>query len=223
MNTIHCRIKLNDHADVAGKDITPAEVIVLRHLHDKHAGGCCIKKPRQGSRALMRDVDGKTRARTSIEEYQRLRVKYPQRSAPDKPNSSFLDDLFPGVRTGAAKLPERFEDLAPEFALKEEIAPARERFVRTPDTFKETPVSEEEAQAEAVPVEVKQIHTGEAGNAPQEDLASKTVAELKEIAADYGLEIPKQCNKAKLLEMISGAEAGKPSPSPETEGELQPT
>lgn len=209
MNTIHCRIKLNDHADVAGRDVTPAEVIVLRHLHDRHVGGCCIKSPREGSRALMRSPSGEVRARNSMEEYQRLRKKYPMRAAPDKPNSSFLDELFPGVATGAVRLPEKFEDLPRQFALPEEILPPKPRFIRTPDVAVDEPVTEEEMSERSDPGAPPLPETPPPG--PGEDLTAKTLAELKEIAEDYGIEVPKSVTKAALLNLVAAAEKQKPA------------
>lgn len=151
MNQINCRVKLNDHHIGLVENVTPAEVIVLRHIHDLGAGGNCIVQAVRAGAALM-SIPGANgepttiRGRSSAEEYARLRKKYPARSSPDKPNSTFLDDLFPGVKTGAQELPTSFEALPPELRPCE-IKAAPAKFVRTLDATEPMPVNEEEAAA----------------------------------------------------------------------------
>lgn len=162
MNTINCRIKLNDHADVAGVSITPAEVIILRKLHDHHAGGNCIIAPVAAGKAMVfvppAEEGGKAevRERTDAEEYMRLRKKYPQRESPDKPNSSFIDPLFPGISTGTGRLPASFNELPPQYAIGA-IGLAVEPMVRTQD--KSEPVAVSEAQAAELMAEATKVET----------------------------------------------------------------
>ena len=167
MNLINCRVKLNDYHIGSVDSVTPAEVVVLRHLHDRHAGGNCIVEANKAGKALMHvpGEDGKPssiRERTSEEEYARLRGKYQGWSAPDKPGTSFLDDLFPGVRTGANKLPSSFESLPAAIGLAVEIKEARKPIVRTMDSTAPQPVNEEEAarimaQPAAAPVAITTV------------------------------------------------------------------
>lgn len=46
MNTIKCRIRVNEYQDVSGNDVTPAEVLLLRHLHDPTAAREAKKAPK---------------------------------------------------------------------------------------------------------------------------------------------------------------------------------
>lgn len=171
MNLINCRVKLNDYHIGSVDSVTPAEVVVLRHLHDRHAGGNCIVEANKAGKALMHvpGEDGKPdsireriRERTSEEEYARLRQKYQGWSAPDKPGTSFLDDLFPGVRTGANKLPSSFESLPAAIGLAVEVKEARKVIVRTMESTAPKPVNEEEAallmaQPKAAPVAITTV------------------------------------------------------------------
>lgn len=207
MNTINCRIKLNDHADVAGRNITPAEVIVLRTLHDVHAGGNCILNPVAAGKALsyvpaVGDKPAQTRDRTDIEEYNRLRAKYPKREAPDKPNSSFLDPLFPGVKTGTGKLPRTFDELPENYAIGE-IGVAVETPIRTQEKSEVVPVSE--ADAAKLMQEDAQKPEGEAAKPtglPRAELEKKTKAELLAIADDYSAPVTEDDKKDVIIEAI---------------------
>jgi hypothetical protein len=162
MNLINCRVKLNDYHVGSVDNVTPAEVVVLRHLHDRHAGGNCIVEANKAGKALMHvpGEDGQPstiRDRTSQEEYNRLRAKYQGWSAPDKPGTSFLDDLFPGVKTGAQALPTSFEALPPAIGLAVEVKEAKKPVIRTQALNEPQPVNETEAAAIlAQPVEIKQ-------------------------------------------------------------------
>lgn len=214
MNTINCRIKLNDHGDVAGIGVTPAEAVVLRFLHDKHAGGNCILNPESAGKAVVfvpgeDETPASVRDRSDLEEYNRLRKKYPRRQSADKPNSSFLDDLFPGVATGGARLPQKFSDLPANYSVGE-IKPARTKLVRTKDVS--LPVAATEEQAAAMLAEANKAASATDGSQEQpeaaepmgvkEDFAGKTKAQLLEIAGDYGLTVDPAATKAQLLEQL---------------------
>jgi len=216
MNTINCRIKLNDHADVAGKNVTPAEIIVLRTLHDSHAGGCCILNPVAAGKALTfaPGEPGKpaaVRERTDAEEYMRLRKKYPMREAPDKPNSSFLDPLFPGVKTGTGKLPRSFDELPENYAVGAIGVPVTVP-IKTQDKAEAVPVNEDDA--ERLLAESKSQTGGAAGNqngtdgdpktgAPtREELEKRTKDELLGLADDYQAEVNEGMKKAEIIDAI---------------------
>ena len=178
MNLINARVKINDHHIGLVENVTPAEVIVLRHLHDKAAGGNCITEARKAGKALMHipadgDKPATIRERSSDEEYQRLKAKYRAWSAPDKPGSSFLDDLFPGVKTGAQSLPTSFEQLPPALGLAVEILEAKKPFVRTLDTNKPEPINEAEA------VKITLAAEKEAAQAPAEEVPPGTPEDVE--------------------------------------------
>lgn len=138
MNTINCRIKVNDFQDVAGREVTPAEVILLRTLHDKQAGGCCIKLAvpagvamteigRKRVKKKMTDSDGneieidtsepKLRERTDEEEIARLRQKYQARAKSGAPGSHICDDIFGGSGV-VPRLPQTFAELPKNFRIE---------------------------------------------------------------------------------------------------------
>lgn len=149
MNLINCRVKMNDHHVGLIEGVTPAEVVVLRKMFDAAAGGHCIVEARKAGKALMSvpGEDGKPptiRGRSSQEEYARLKRKYPAWSAPDKPGTSLIDDLFPGINTGAVELPATFEAL-PEKVGPGTILEAKPAFLRTLDASAPEPVNEEQA------------------------------------------------------------------------------
>lgn len=150
MNLINCRVKINDYHTGLVENVTPAEVIVLRHLHDAAAGGNCITEARKAGAALMHvpGLDGARpviRPRTTEEEYARLRSKYKGMSASGKPGTTFLDDLFPGVALGTQDLPATFEALPKARGLAVEILEAKPPFIRTIEQTGPEPVNEAEA------------------------------------------------------------------------------
>ena len=162
MNLIHCRVKINDYHTGLVENVTPAEVIVLRHLHDASAGGNCIVEARKAGKALMHvpGQDGarpQIRERTTEEEYARLRGKYKGLGASGKNGTTFLDDLFPGVSLGTQQLPASFEALPAARGLAVAILEAKPPFVRTIEQTGPEPVNEAEAakiMAEADKAEV---------------------------------------------------------------------
>lgn len=218
MNTINCRIKTNDFSDTAGVGVTPAEVILLRTVHDKHAGGCCILKARPAGIAMTQvgqkpkvikteDTDGnpiemKTtepteRPRTDAEEIARLRAKYQVRAKSGAPNSHICDDLFGG--TGVVnRLPQTFAELPDQFkkGLIIEIPRPEATNVALLDGEAATP-SPEEPPAAPAPAPV----TAPTSN-PRDELLAKTKGELVEIATSYGVEDFAKFNKAELVEAI---------------------
>ena len=211
MNTINCRIKINDHHDVSGRSVTPAEVVVLYFLHHNHAGGHPIKRPTKSGEALMVTPEGKVRPRTDLEEYDRLRRYYKQRSSPDKPNSSFLDDLFPGVATGSAKLPQSFDQLPEPYKLKDPIGEEEETFVRTKDFVTAEPITAEAAKAlekkaepEAFPLE-QTADKGPGEKAPaiaEADISTLTKAQLLDLAEDYQIKVSSGDTKEAIIKTI---------------------
>ncbi len=229
MNTINCRIKLNDHADVAGMNITPAEVIVLRTLHDAHAGGCCILNPVAAGKAMTfapaePGKEAELRERTDTEEYLRLRKKYPQREAPDKPNSSFLDPLFPGVKTGTGKLPRAFDELPENYAIGAIGVPVVVQ-TKTQDKAESVPVSE--AEGKRLLEEAKTKPEGEGSEAAggsdggpkvvapkREELEKLTKDELLGLADDHKAEVNETMKKAEIIDAILAKFA---PPAPVTE------
>ncbi len=214
MNTINCRIKINDHHDVSGRSVTPAEVVVLYFLHHNHAGGHPVKRPTKSGEALMVTPEGKVRPRTDLEEYDRLRRYYKQRSSPDKPNSSFLDDLFPGVATGSAKLPQSFDQLPEPYKLKDPIGEEEEPFVRTKDFVTAEPITAEAAKALEKKAEepktnpVTNSTPGEKapGETPpaiaEADISTLTKAQLLDLAEDYQIKVSSGDTKEAIIKTI---------------------
>ena len=135
MNTINCRIVQNEYQDIPGENVTPAEAVIIRHIHDKgaanesktaapeqkgafwkvlrHVTACTVAQ----QMVLKTKTDPKTkeqidvetyRPRTDAEELQRLRAKYNVRAKGGAPGTHILDDLFPG---DSPKLPETVEEI----------------------------------------------------------------------------------------------------------------
>lgn len=221
MNTINCRIKVNDHHDLSGRSVTPAEVVVLYFLHHNHAGGHPIRKPTQSGPALMVTPEGKVRERTDLEEYERLRSYYKMRSSPDKPNSSFLDDLFPGVATGGARLPQTFDQLPEPYKLKEPIGAEEEPVMRTKDFVTAEPITAAAAKAlDAAknPVNnVTETVTGEGEKSPEPsdpgagirevDITTLTKAQLLDLADDYQIKVSGGDTKEAIIKAIQAGMA----------------
>ena len=124
MKTIHCRILQNEYQDVPGRDVTPAEALILRYIHDPGAAtqakaaaneaekGNCWKflrnvKPGGVAQTVIDEDSGKTRKRTNAEEAGRLRRKYLMRGKGGQ-GTHILDDIFPGENPD---LPETFEEI----------------------------------------------------------------------------------------------------------------
>lgn len=126
MNTIKCRIKLNEYQDVAGVGITPAEAVLLRTLHapadamlakgtsDKEESLALwkfITNPVGTGKAMTEtpdpeDPDKTVKTdRTNAEECARLRMKYPVRAKSGGHGTHILDDLYPGL---SPELPQTF-------------------------------------------------------------------------------------------------------------------
>lgn len=221
MNTINCRIKTNDFSDTAGIGVTPAEVILLRTVHDKHAGGCCILKARPAGIAMTQvgqkpkvlkvdDTDGnpiemKTtepteRPRTDAEEISRLRAKYQVRAKSGAPNSHICDDLFGGSGV-VTRLPQTFAELPDQFkkGLIIEIPRPEATNVALLDGDSADPTTDGETEGgkQADP-DLQKPNTAN----PREELLAKTKGELVEIATSYGVEDFAKMNKAELIEAI---------------------
>lgn len=201
MNTIKCRIKINDYQDIAGEGVTPAEVILLRTIHDPHAGGNCIKNAvpagialtvtaRKPGKKVMKDTEGNeievssveetTRERTDAEELQRLRLKYQVRARSGAPGTHICDDLFGGAGV-VPNLPKTFAELPPRFAVEIAAPPAADK-PKEPD-----------------PATV----TTPPGN-PRADLEKETKDGLLEIAEKYGIPPTESAGmkKAELVDAI---------------------
>ena len=224
MNTINCRIKTNDFSDSPGVGVTPAEVILLRTVHDKHAGGCCILKARPAGVAMTQvgvkpgtvtqtdtggvEVTMKTtvpteRERTDAEEIARLRAKYQVRAKSGAPGTHICDELFGGTGL-AVRLPQTFAELPEKFkqGLVIEIPRPQESNAALLDGVQEqapaagTPAEPTPIAAAEAPVETKP--TG----SPREELLTKTKGQLVEIAEGYQVANVGKLNKAELIEAI---------------------
>lgn len=206
MNTINCRIKINDFQDIAGDGVTPAEVILARSIHDNHAGGCCIKNAMPAGKAMtrvggklvtkiMQDAEGneievkvdepKLRYRTDDEELTRLKQKYQVRAKSGAPGTHLCDDLFGGPGT-AIRLPQTFAEL--------------------PAKFKITVIQPQAAPADLDPQEPTPPpgvpESGTAGGdakpaGPRSELEKKTKDELVAIAESYGIPLKEAAEKKK--------------------------
>lgn len=129
MNTINCRIQVNEYQDIPGIGITPAEAIVLRQIHDPSAANFSktaspeeaanfwkfLKNVKAGDVAMTQiGDDGEDEAkpvyrkRTNAEEVARLRSKYLMRAKSGAQGSHIMDDIFPGQNP---QLPETFEEI----------------------------------------------------------------------------------------------------------------
>lgn len=145
MNTINCRIKVNEYQDIAGKDITPAEAIVLRVIHDPSAANFAKTAPANEQNNFWKFLsnvkpggvaqtqvgdDGEEEAkpvyrkRTFAEEVSRLRSKYLMRAKSGAQGSHILDDIFPGQNPA---LPETFEEIGLTVEAPEEKAESGKR------------------------------------------------------------------------------------------------
>jgi hypothetical protein len=214
MNTIKCRIKTNDFSDAPGVGVTPAEVILLRTVHDKHAGGCCIKlaqpsgvamtetgvKPKiikttdgSGNEVEMKTTEPVLRERTDAEEIVRLRAKYQVRAKSGAAGTHICDDLFGGsgvvpiLPKTFAELPERYRQ-----GLKIEVKPVEAVSVAALDGVTEQTPSPEVIAASAAP----------SPTSPRDELLAKTKGELVTIATEYKVENVGKLNKAELIEAI---------------------
>lgn len=150
MNTINCRIKQNEHHDVAGVNITPAEAVLLRQIHDPsavtHGKNAPVEDQHKFWKAIINPVAAgeattpiyngageatKSRARTDADELSRLRMKYNVRAKSGAHGSHIVDDLWPGLNP---KLPETFEEIGLRVAAPEEApAKAPKRFDPEPE------------------------------------------------------------------------------------------
>jgi hypothetical protein len=118
MNTINCRLKLNEYHSGPGKNITPAEALILRALHDP-AGAMSgswfmfqnpvpsgvAKTARPNPDYELPDI---LTDRTDAEEYSRLRKKYNVRAKSKAPGSHILEDMFPGINP---RMPQTFSEI----------------------------------------------------------------------------------------------------------------
>ena len=122
MNTVNCRIKVNEYSTVECQGLTPAEALVVQTIHNKNAGGCCIQSAvpagEAGENEYKMDRGVKVvagwRPRTDEEELARLRGKYKERAKSGAYGSHICDDLF-GVPGTAVRLPQTFRELPPAF------------------------------------------------------------------------------------------------------------
>lgn len=201
MNTINCRIKINDFQDIPGVDVTPAEVILLRSIHDVHAGGNCIKNAvaagvaqtvigRKPAKKIMVDGEGneievtvsdeKTRERTDAEEIARLRQKYQVRARSGAPGTHLCDDLFGGAGV-VPNLPKTFAELPDRFRVDVAAPPAAAK-PQEPDP---------------------ETETKQPGN-PRAELEKKTKDELVQVAEGYEISFTEASGmkKAELVDAI---------------------
>ena len=230
MNTINCRIKTNDFSDSPGVGVTPAEVILLRTVHDKHAGGCCILKARPAGVAMTQtgmkpgtvtqtdgsgiEVTMKTtvpveRERTDAEEIARLRAKYQVRAKSGAPGTHICDELFGGTGL-AVRLPQTFAELPEKFkqGLVIEIPRPTASNAELLDGVTAKPEAESETQKTTNPT--PETETAKPG--VRDELLPKTKGELMDIAKEYGVENVGKLNKAELIEAIL-AKAGYAEPA----------
>lgn len=92
MHIAHCRVLLNPGHDLAKRNVTPAEVLVLRNMHQANVG----KDPIHTLEAIG-DI-----TRSNQTEVARLRSLYGPKN---------VDKLFPGV--GGEGIPSTFEGVWP--------------------------------------------------------------------------------------------------------------
>jgi hypothetical protein len=148
MNTINCRIRLNEYHDGPGKKVTPAEALLLRALHNPSAARFAVSaspeesanywkiiiNPVPAGAATTRVPDAKEpeneaktteRPRTNAEELQRLRAKYSVRAKSGAPGSHIVEDLFgPGLNPA---LPETFEEIGLKVELLQQPKTTQQR------------------------------------------------------------------------------------------------
>ena len=126
MNTINCKIRINEYQDNSGVGVTPAEAIVLREIHapslaqqakiartpeEKNNCWGFLTHVKAGAVALLDQEEGakgKRAPRSNAEEIQRLRAKYLMRAKSGAQGSHILDDIFPGQNPD---LPQTFEEI----------------------------------------------------------------------------------------------------------------
>lgn len=121
MRTINCRIKLNEHQDVPGRGVTPAECVLLRAMHDPTAAKYAKAEPAEQQKkfwgVIVKPIAAADATRTNAEEVQRLRAKYHQRAKSAAPDSHFIDDIFPGMNP---ELPKTFGEIGLEVSAPDE-------------------------------------------------------------------------------------------------------
>lgn len=106
MRLINAELKLNEYHQKAVRGLTPAEVVVLRTMHDVQAGGCCVKNPvAAGEKTSFVNAAGEKKPWTNGEEVARLKSKYRVRGKSGQPGTHLVDDLFPGANPD---LPDTF-------------------------------------------------------------------------------------------------------------------
>lgn len=184
MNTINCRIQVDEYTNVPGVDVTPAEVLILRHLHTKSAKGDPIKDATRGGIALRNG-----QPRTDQEEHLRLRNKYPGKNP--KTDRAIVEEIL-GNRFQA--LPQTFDELAQAGGLAIDIAERK-------------PVTAEEKQQETTwgasqpgaEVPANPPTTIEEARAL---LLAKKKDELVKIATAAGVAVADTDTKAELTEKI---------------------
>lgn len=188
MNTINCRIKLDDYTDIAGNDLTPAEVVILRALHSKQAKGDPIQGAYRGGVALRNGIP-----RTDEEEYNRLLSKYPGKNP--KTDRGFVEELL-GNRF--QRLPQTFDEINLEVAAAPAVsAEDKQQAKAVADTWGSGPAE----KPETAPVDAE---------GSKVKLMSHTKAELAKMATDLGAAVTDDDTKAELVEKIlveSGATA----------------
>ena len=232
MNTINCRIKTNDFSDSPGVGVTPAEVILLRTVHDKHAGGCCIIKARpagvamtqtgvkpgtvtqtdgSGIEIIMKTTVPVERERTDAEEVARLRAKYQVRAKSGAPGTHICDELFGGTGL-AVRLPQTFAELPEKFKQGLVIEIPRPQATNAALLDGEPTKVETGADASNTDDKAKEDGGKEKETSAREVLLSKPKVELVEIATEYGVDNAGKLNKAELIEAIL-AKAGYAEPA----------
>jgi hypothetical protein len=144
MRTINCRIKVNEHQDVAGRGITPAEAVLLRAMHDptaaKYAKAEAPEQQKKFWGVIVNPIAAEEVTRSNGEEVARLRGKYHQRAKSQAHDSHFIDDIFPGMNP---ELPETFAEIGLE------IAPPAEKAAKTEEPKAEPVVRKTKAQKDA--------------------------------------------------------------------------
>ena len=184
MNTIQCRIKLDDYTDIAGNDVTPAEVVILRALHSKQAKGDPIVGAYRGGVALRNGVP-----RTDEEEYNRLLSKYPGKNP--KTDRLIVEELL-GNRF--QRLPQTFDEIKLEVAAAPAVSAEDKQNARVvADTWGSGPAEGGDSEKPA---------DEPSAEAVKARLLTHNRGELLKMATDLGATVEEGDTKARLVEKI---------------------
>ena len=198
MNTINCRIKRDEYTDVAGNDVTPMEVLVVRGIYGPVVKGDPITGAYKGGVALRNG-----QPRTVSEEFQRLLARYPAKN--NKTDKFLVEEILGAALARMGKYPETFEELS---RLDPRQVPVSISISK--------PASAEEKQAEKVTWGSKPegeeipVNVIDPEAAARTELSKLSKSELSAKAAELGATVEETDTKAKIIEKIlveSGAKA----------------